>query len=42
MQEVIILLGILLVILVGPPVAIVWIIYRLVKSGDKNNSITGN
>ncbi|HRH43565.1 MAG TPA: hypothetical protein PKY82_18190 [Pyrinomonadaceae bacterium] len=33
----------LLLLLIAPFVAIVWILYRLVKgSGGNNNSITGN
>lgn len=40
--EIIKLIGLLL-LLAAPFVAIIWIIYRLVKgSGGNNNSITGN
>lgn len=42
MGDIIRLVGFLL-ILVAPFVAIVWIIYRLIKgSGGNNNSITGD
>ncbi len=42
MGDIIKLFGLLL-ILVAPFVAIVWIIYRLIKgSGGNNNSITGD
>lgn len=42
MGDLIRLIGVLL-ILIAPVVAVIWIIYRLVKgNGGNNNSITGN
>jgi flagellar biogenesis protein FliO len=41
-QDIFILVGMLLIFL-APILAVIWIIYRLIKgSGGNNNSITGN